>query len=427
MVKDFGPFTSINAPVDRAALKLLIAGTVLSSCLGGFASAPLLALPDLTKARTQFENGSWDETLQTLGTAKDFQSCFLRGQINDILGPPLDQQLVYTWQDNPEDARALAFAGYINSHWKECHQTAFELLKKSLKIDPKNADTHSIFGRFLFKTGKKAEGMQEMLYARSLAPQSFLVLHNLADTYIDELSPDKALEQLNSLVQYHPTMPLAYFYRARYFEDRGQVVKAMADYDHALQINRRFRLAAAFKAAFLLRRGESEQAAAAATIALPPSTQNRRDSIIDKALKTRAIAEIALHQDEKAVADLNRIIGKQSQFTGQKLQSDTIKDLVLERAKAYERLGDWSRADKDLTILQSQGKTGSEIEFLKAKLLEDKNQPTAALLRYNKLINSGLPAPEFYRGRARVYTKLGKTNLAEADLKKAQNLETPHF
>ncbi len=407
--------------INKTSYCVLVA---LIACLVAYLNLPLSAAPSSFHiiAERQFIRGDFSAAKNALGKSTDLQSRILRGRIQEIEEPGVSLDLLKATSENPNSAIALAWAGHALGESAKTRAEGLQMLRSAASKSPNDPEVLSLLGRLLFRSGEQEQGLRLMQRAGDLSAHSFVVGINLANSYLDAFDSKKALAEFDRLVSNHRQMPLAYFYRACYFKQVGNNQQAMADCDKALAINPSFQPALASKAFWLLQDKKFKAATQPARLCIANEGSN---TFTSKALRVLIDCEIALKSDKSAVEHLSQLINRK--VSERICSSDEIKELLLLRASAYERLGNWQKAEADLSRIQKQYKPTSQILLLKARLLEDQNKLEEALAQYNLLIDRGLPAPAFYRGRAEVYRKLGRAALSEADKKKAQALEAPNF
>jgi len=114
---------------------------------------------------------------------------------NNMQGAKLNLEQAIEYQ--PDDAEVHRVFAYYYQRVNE-NKTAEEYYKKSLRIDPSNADTYNNFGTFLCKLGRYEES--EDAFLKAVAQTSY---NNVANTYENAaLCAEKAEDHEKALFYY---------------------------------------------------------------------------------------------------------------------------------------------------------------------------------------------------------------------------------
>lgn len=106
----------------------------------------------------------------------------------------------------------------------------------SLKIDPKQADTHHNIGLARQMSGQVAQAIKDYTAALKLNPRHESALYNRGVTYAQLQDNARAIDDFTNAIRLAPKAR-TYFSRVSAYERRGNVPQAISDYQSALRID----------------------------------------------------------------------------------------------------------------------------------------------------------------------------------------------
>jgi Tfp pilus assembly protein PilF len=107
---------------------------------------------------------------------------------------------------SPDAHRSLAFC--LN-YWTWDFAVADQEFLRSLELDPRNAQTHQWYASALWSQDRVADARKEIDLARSIDPNSVVILENRA-LYWEAVDRPGSVRILRELVRHKPTFPAAY-------------------------------------------------------------------------------------------------------------------------------------------------------------------------------------------------------------------------
>ena len=90
------------------------------------------------------------------------------------------------------------------------------------------------------KAAGQTDKAQKLLESMTKSDDPYVVLSSL-DERLDKNDSAGAIKEINALIAKNPNFWLAYRYRGTYESRMGNYAKALADYNHALQLEKRLR------------------------------------------------------------------------------------------------------------------------------------------------------------------------------------------
>lgn len=211
------------------------------------------------------------------------------------------------------------------------YSRALENYDRAMKFAPDDPVVYDNRGTALERLGRHDEALTALNRAIRLDPNDSAAYSNRATVYRASKREDLAIADLTQVIRTEPSNAQAYYDRATAYELSGEIGKAMADYRETVR-----RIPSYAPASAALGRLDSKDdpqlalAEFGAAIRLDPKSP---------ALRARALLYLALAQPERALPDLDRVIGNNG--------ADAIA--WANRGVAKSRLGDLEGAIADCT------------------------------------------------------------------------------
>lgn len=399
--------------MKRRALSILFCLTFLAGPGGEAKSSSAL----VQQGQAQLDAGNYGKVFSLLQTDSSAESSLIKGKaLLSIDSDHCGQYFGRATEAAPNSAEAHIWYGIYWMQWKHYRQARQELAK-ALSLDPASANAHAAFGRCLFRLGQVTDGMAEMHKAIALDPKSLLGHEYLADSYADQLNQSKAVAELTKLITIYPTMPILRVLRAKLYSESGDQ-QAFMDYAKAVELNPQFDYAYVQRADLLMTKAEYKKAVA--DLVRPFAATN-----IEELQRTRYYIRVRCYERlgeyKNAVADWNVLLKDVAKI--KRLEAGWIKNGLLERAQDYLKIKDYQQALADVKLLQRFEPESRDALVLTAKIHSHSGQYQTALDDYNKMIAIDNGIPEWWRERAEILKKLGKTEASQLNFKKAKELE----
>jgi len=280
---------------------------------------------------------------------------------------------------------------------------------------------------FVFqKTGNFAAA-HELANAQKLAPTDFDVNYIAGLYYFSQMDAERASKAYGQLVKYHPTAS-AYVLRGRFYQLASMPLQAAEDYGKVLAAcpHNVWALKSRSKQYHRMHMWDKaikDDTALMATKSFGKSTYGRR-----------GVAYVELGQKAKAIPDFTEAIKLSFPGTDGSVLSPTLKKWLpdeacevrewwLRRATLRGEMGQRAEAMKEVMQMLRMYPDDDDAMFEYEKLLLDGGDLNGAITALNSMIKNSPTVPNWYRARAEVFTKLGKTDDAHRDLVTARKLE----
>ncbi len=220
--------------------------------------------------------------------------------------------------------------------------------------------------------------------------------------YKQQLKIDKSIEALHKLVRYWPRAE-SFSVLAKRLQDRGKIDEAAKVFDKATVLYPKMEDFVDRKCKMYRNAGRWKEALVVAQYRIDhfPSTDTFR-------YLNRGYCYEALGEYKKAVADFDRAIG-----------GKTYRREVVNRAKCNLALKNYQRVLDDAKLCLESNPGHITAMQLKVQAKVEMGRLEDALNDADALVRNGDDNPEFFKLRAQVLQKLGRTKEAAADLAKA--------
>jgi serine/threonine protein kinase/Flp pilus assembly protein TadD len=136
------------------------------------------------------------------------------------------------------DARAhLTLA--IETHWYEWKWAVAESeFKRTLELNPNNAEAHTYYAWFLAPMGRNDEAVAEARRAQQADPLSSFASFILGGNLVFARQWDPAIEQLHRAIEVDPNYWFSHCFLGRAYEQKRKFPEAIAEFQRALEIDK---------------------------------------------------------------------------------------------------------------------------------------------------------------------------------------------
>jgi TolB-like protein/Tfp pilus assembly protein PilF len=133
-----------------------------------------------------------------------------------------------------DDSLAEAHTALANALGADLQFAAAETeFKRAFALDPNYASAHQWYGECLQSLGRFDESIAELQGARDLDPLSLIINTILASAYYTAGRNEEALQQLQRVFDLDSSFGVAYWVRGQILETKGELDKAIKDYNKA--------------------------------------------------------------------------------------------------------------------------------------------------------------------------------------------------
>jgi len=108
--------------------------------------------------------------------------------------------------------------------------------QRAIELNPNYATAHDWYGELLQNEGRFNEAVAELRRAQELDPLSLVINSVLGSILTVANRNDEAIEQLRKTIEMDPTFDLTHSFLGQAYENKGQLVKAVAEYEKATQL-----------------------------------------------------------------------------------------------------------------------------------------------------------------------------------------------
>jgi eukaryotic-like serine/threonine-protein kinase len=142
-------------------------------------------------------------------------------------------------QLEPTLAEAHASMAYVLNYYDWDRSGAEQEFKRALELNPNDADTHHVYGRFLASMGRVDEARAELNRAQELDPLSLIIQSNAGIVSYFARKYDDALQQLKKVVELDPKFPVPYWGRGMCYEQLKRYPEAVAQFEKGIELSGR--------------------------------------------------------------------------------------------------------------------------------------------------------------------------------------------
>jgi tetratricopeptide (TPR) repeat protein/serine/threonine protein kinase len=397
---------------------------------------PAAAVPFLVEALQRYavlERDDWNSTLEVGLLGRDQVEQIRRTAYeellwlaDDVLGRQAEhrsrgglsaqsaaqQALVYLRKAQIAHSPTQAFYLLRARCHKVLEEEAASLADKQLadKTHPTMALDHYLQGQAAYDAKKLAEGVEAFEAALHLEPTHYWSMMRLGYCLCDLGQGRKdfagAARVFTGCLLKRPDHAHAYYCRSNAYRNLGELDKALADLNQAIELAPKSALAWYGRGVVLGRLGRPREALADFSNAIGLDPGNAQ------AWYSRGVAYNALHQYEKSLADFSKAI-----------ELDPHPDALTARGNAYSSLKQIDKALADLSrAIELDPKSGLAWAS-RGNVYQSLGRPDEALADSNHAIEQDQKNPWGWISRGNVYRLLGQADKSLADFSKAIDLE----
>ncbi|HEY3043677.1 MAG TPA: protein kinase [Vicinamibacterales bacterium] len=130
----------------------------------------------------------------------------------------------------PEAHAALAYVlAFYDWKWADAERE----FRRTLELEPNNADVYHSFSRFLAATGRIDESLANLKHAQELEPTPLIFKANEGITFYFARQYDRTIEQLNKVLELDPTFDTANWGLGLAYEQKHDYGRAIREFEHA--------------------------------------------------------------------------------------------------------------------------------------------------------------------------------------------------
>lgn len=318
----------------------------------------------------------------------------------------------------PNSSEAFAIRGVAHLFKLELDQ-AISDLSEAIRLQPNN--TQAISWRAVAYLGRQYQGDGyskfhplgikdlETVLQRIVNPREAWEYEARGYAHYEKSQYDLAISDLDEAIRLDPQDLFAYSIRGAARNWKGNKLSdeiGIQDMSESIRLNPRFIIGYAYRGFY---RGLDSQGKETAINDLSEAIRLSPKGIITHQLRGGLYKD--QNQYDLAIKDYSE---------GIRLGERTYLKM---RAEAYVSKGSYEFALRDYTEYMSSYPNDADVYTARAKIYFQLGNYEAALSDYTEYINRNPNEASTYKSRAEVYLKLGRTALAEADKRKADELE----
>ena len=361
-------------------------------------------------------------------------------------------------------------------YWSENIQDAINTFTLAIEMEPNNVDAYIGRGLSWDKLQKHLEAVDDYTHAIKIAPTTIVPYIFRGSAYVSLKDYSKAIEDYNRIIELKPNLSFAYEFRGKiwavsgdyskaildfndalaldptagsiYFEraqawaDSGNYSMAIDDYNKAIEINPPDSIA-------YYNRGLARAISNDYNMAIEVFTKAiDLDPTTCSAYHNRGASWLNLDEFQTAIEDFNKAIEINSTdgdtfylrglaWFNLEQYATAIENFTMainlnpndiaaycSRGEAYANLTNYQEAIDDFSQVISLNPSVVEAYNNRGYVWFKKDVYVNSIEDYNQAINLAPSNPHIYLNRAIAYDALGQPDLAEADRKKAAELES---
>jgi TolB-like protein/Flp pilus assembly protein TadD len=153
--------------------------------------------------------------------------------------PQAKEAAIKALQLEPTLAEAHASMAYVMNYYDWDRAGAEQEFKRALELNPNDADTHHVYGRFLASMGRVDEARAELNRAQELDPLSLIIQSNAGIVSYFAREYDGALQQLQKVVELDPKFPVPYWGGGMCYEQLKKYPEAVAQFEKGIELSGR--------------------------------------------------------------------------------------------------------------------------------------------------------------------------------------------
>lgn len=136
-------------------------------------------------------------------------------------------------------AEAHGALAYIRTYYDWDWAGAEKEFQRALALDPNDAELRHRYSRYLSSLGHIEEALAHMQRARELDPLSLIIKANVGVIHYFGRRFERTVEQLQRIAQEEPEFSVAHWGLGLAFEQQGQMDKALAEFEKAVDLTQR--------------------------------------------------------------------------------------------------------------------------------------------------------------------------------------------
>ncbi len=342
-------------------------------------------------------------------------------------------------KSSPADSGFFAYRAIAECRLEKLELAQADLLK-AIELNGNQGWYYRELGSVYLKQRKYREALQSLTKAQKMLTDSdnaALILSSLAVAHLRLGEPEKALAETNEALKMAPQQTYSYVTRAGAYSELNELEKALSDVNKSLEMDNKNPLAYITRGGIYYQMGDSQKAIADSQTALSlnkkfwqaielQSAMNLATGNFDEALK-KANQLIEQYPDAAVgfSAKASCLFAKGDFIQAQKLADKAVAvepeshRAILIGLMLAARSGDKSKVNQLIERLPTSG-------IDKQRLAKDRATASLFLKDYPKaveilsvVIERGGKDPNAYRLRSEAYRRMHKSDLADADMKKA--------
>jgi tetratricopeptide (TPR) repeat protein len=371
----------------------------------------------LDQADKAYDQALYGTTLKLIekSSASDYAASLLEAKTLEAIDCFSAAHYTRTADLAPDKSTASMWRGYALFASRKYLPAQAELAN-AIRINPKNALAHAFYGCALCYADELDKGMAEIKKAQELDPKPGAWDELTAVGYIGAGESKKAEACYDKVVARNPNSARFYIMRADFLDEAGRFPASKADYDHAIKLSPQSQYAYFMRARLL---SEKKLYAQSIPDAIKGIDLEKIEEIGTKSRRLLALAYEKTGQIQKAIEMWKPYV---AHCAHDRMLSGTDKLALFSLVEDCEKLHDYKSAKTYVNWVCRLEPRSTEAIAKRAKIAHELGDDATALRDYCALILADATNPQWFAERAKVYEKLGKPDLAKADLVRSKAL-----
>jgi DNA-binding winged helix-turn-helix (wHTH) protein/TolB-like protein/Tfp pilus assembly protein PilF len=126
-------------------------------------------------------------------------------------------------------AEAHASLGFVKFWYDWDFAGAETEYRRAIQLNPNYSTAHHWYGESLVLTGRAEEGFRELALAQQADPLSLIINSDIGKMFFFTGQQDRAIEQLQKVLEMDPNFPIAHLFLAMAHEQKGEHESAIAE------------------------------------------------------------------------------------------------------------------------------------------------------------------------------------------------------
>lgn len=328
---------------------------------------------------------------------------------------------------NPKNAHILATFGWVLCAMKK-YEESTAIISRALQIDPKDARSHAIAALVYKKVEDMPAAASQIEEALRLDSKSRDVNYIASRYYWEALEGKKLEDTFKRWLKVHPNSAFAHYKTALYYRDMKRYEEAIAECKKAIALNEKYMLARMNLQSIVFKQKRYKEAAELFTSFMKNCFVSYTN------LAPRAECYSHLDQPQKAVDDYTRAIEMRTEDLKKEglvklakhMSKSEKKDQIawwIARSQQYAKMKNYKKAFEDMNLLDQAFPNIPSIIYARAKLYDSAGKYDLAIKDAEKLILIDVDVTEWFRFKASILRKMGRTQEAEKAQQKADRIE----